>query len=431
MRAAFYECDITPPLGGLMWGHYEEVRGYDVHDKLYAKAVVVEDQGEVAAIVVVDTCVLPEGIHEVVTKRIQEFTGIAPERVCITSNHTHSGAPVSSDPAIGCFADETYKDVFFRLCADAVTLAYKRLDTVEAKFGCTEVTGIAFNRDFLLTDGTVVTHCRGRNNIERSFGETDPALPVLMFYQEGKPIGAIINYACHQCCLGALYKDNPGYSGDYASALSQKLKERYGNDFVSLFVLGTCGDIAHVNPDPNVQIPPYWYRKMGEILAEGVIRAMENAQPVPSGVGVIAEIVEIQRRPSDGETVMNLLKKRVEIDNTRFLKIRNMVYYNAANKKESTALMVQGIRIGDVLISALPGEVFVAIGKGIKAGSPFQRNMVVENSNTYCGYIPTEEAFCESSDLYEITLCMHSCHVPEAGTILKNKALEIAKKLAD
>ena len=23
MRAAFYECDITPPIGGFMWGHYK------------------------------------------------------------------------------------------------------------------------------------------------------------------------------------------------------------------------------------------------------------------------------------------------------------------------------------------------------------------------------------------------------------------------
>jgi len=414
-----------------MWGHYADVRGYDVHDRLYAKAVVVEDQGEVAAIVVVDTCALPEGIHEVVTKRIQEFTGIAPERVCIASNHTHSGAPVSPDAASGLAADETYKDVFFRLCADAVTLAYKRLDTVEAKFGCTEVTGIAFNRNFVLKDGTIVTHGRGRTDIDHPFGETDTALPVLLFERDGKPIGAIINYACHQCCLDSLYNQNPGYSGDYASALSQKLKEHYGNDFVSLFVLGTCGDINHVNPDANVPIQPYWYRKMGEILAEGVIRAAQNAQPVPGGVGVITKVVEIARRPSDSETVMKLLEKRMERDGNRFMKIRNLVHYNAANKKTSTALMVQGIRIGDVCISALPGEVYVAIGKGIKAGSPFSRNMVVENCNTYCGYIPTEEAFCENSDLYEITLCLHSCHVPEAGTILKNTALEIAKELAD
>lgn len=429
MRAAFYECDITPPLGGMMWGHYHDVRGMEVHDRLYAKAVVVEDEGEVAAIVVVDTCALPPDMHEAVTKRVQEFTGITPDRVCITSNHTHSGAPVSSDPANDCFADPTYKDVFLRLCADAITLAYRRLAPVEALYGSTEVYGIAFNRNFVLKDGRIVTHGRGRTDIDHPFGGTDPELPVLMFYRDGKPVGAIISYACHQCCLGSLYKENPGYSGDYASELSHALKEQYGKDFVSLFILGTCGDINHVNPDASVPVEPDHYRKMGRILADGVARAMENAQPVPGGVGAIKEVVEIQRRPSDNQSVMQQMQKRMQWD-TNFMKIRNMMFYNAANTATSTKLYVQGIRIGDVCISALPGEVYVAFGKGIKEGSPFKRNMVIENSNSYCGYIPTKEAFCENSDLYEITLCMHSCHVPEAGDMLQEKALEIANKLA-
>ena len=45
MRASFYECDVTPPLGGFLWGHYREIYAQEVHNRLYAKAVVVEDQG--------------------------------------------------------------------------------------------------------------------------------------------------------------------------------------------------------------------------------------------------------------------------------------------------------------------------------------------------------------------------------------------------
>jgi len=40
MRAAFYESDITPPLGGFMWGYYSRQIAVNVHDKLFAKAVV-------------------------------------------------------------------------------------------------------------------------------------------------------------------------------------------------------------------------------------------------------------------------------------------------------------------------------------------------------------------------------------------------------
>ena len=425
MRAAFYECDITPPLGGYMWGHYQDVRAYDVHDKLYAKAVVVEDNGEFAAIVVVDTCALPEEMHEIVTKRIYEYTGIAPERVCIASNHSHSGASVGSDPATESYADAAYKDVFFRLTADAVTLAYKRLTEVEMKFCQTEVYGISFNRDFVMEDGTYVTHGRGKSGIVRALDGMDPELPILMFEQNGKPVGAIINFACHQCCLQNMYN---GYSGDYASVLSQRLKEQYGNDFVSLFLLGACGDINHVNPDINVDIPPLWYRHMGNVLADAVIKAVPAAEPVPGGVRMISHTLEIPRRLADTETVRKTVIKWLT-DSPSFMRARNLLHYEASNTKTSTELVVQGICIGDVCLTTLPGEVFTAIGQGIKKQSPFARNMVVENCNKYCGYVPTKEAFAECSNLYETSLCFHSCLIPEAGQILRDEAVSILNEL--
>ena len=60
-------------------------------ERLYAKAVVVESEGELAAIVAVDTCIIPAEMHEIVTKRIHDYTGIEPGLVCIHSNHTHKG----------------------------------------------------------------------------------------------------------------------------------------------------------------------------------------------------------------------------------------------------------------------------------------------------------------------------------------------------
>jgi len=426
MRAAFYECDITPPLGGFMWGHYSDRRAKTVYDRLYAKALVVEDAGEVAAIVVVDTCAIPPEMHEIVTKRVYEYTGIAPERVCITSNHSHSGAPVASDPTVECEADAPYKDVFFRLCADAITLAYNNLEEVDLKYAETEAHDISFNRNFVLENGTYVTHGRGRANVVKALDDIDPAVPVVMFEKDGQPIGAIVNFACHQCCLGKY----DGYSGDYSSTLSKRLKAVYGNDFVSLFLLGTCGDINHVNPDASVPIPPKWYQHMGDVLADAVLEAVKDAKPVEGGLKMISRNVEIARRLPEKELVREMLLKW-QNKGDHFMRSRNLIHYEATNKQTSDELIVQGIKLGDVLISTLPGEVYNAIGKAIKNGSPFERNIVVENCNKYCGYIPNKEVFGEHDDLYETALCRHSCHVPEAGEILRDEAVAIAKELAE
>ena len=152
IKAAFYECDITPPLGGYMTGYYCKRLGDDVANRLYAKALVVQDANNIVAMVSIDACMLTCEIHDIVTKRIYEYTGIKPECVSISATHTHKGIPISDSPEINCFADKTYTDVCYRLIADSVILAYKRLgeEEVEISYGTDIVKGVAFNRDSVL-----------------------------------------------------------------------------------------------------------------------------------------------------------------------------------------------------------------------------------------------------------------------------------------
>ena len=137
MRVAFYESDLTPPLGGFVWGHYADVRCFEVQERLFARAIVTEVAGEISAIVCVDSCVLPAEMHDIVTARIFEYTGIPAERVCLCSNHTHWGMPFGDSPELNCFADAAYRDVCYRVVADTVTLAYHRLADATAVFGST------------------------------------------------------------------------------------------------------------------------------------------------------------------------------------------------------------------------------------------------------------------------------------------------------
>ena len=421
MRAAFYECDVTPPLGGFQWGHYKEVYAETVHTRLYAKAAVIEDGGEVAAIVVIDSCALPPEMHDIVTKRVFEYTGITPDKVCMTSNHTHSGAPVSDSPEIGCYADSAYKDVFFRLCADAIILAYQRLEEVEVTFSTSEVKGACFNRNYIRADGTYGTQPRP-GSIGPLDG-VDEELPVLMFEKDGKPIGAIISYALHQCTTRESVR---GYSGDYAAIMSEELKKKYGHEFVSLFAIGTAGDVNHLDPNPENE--RHSYKTLGPILASSVIESQKNRVAVNGTVSAKKEFVRVPRRSADIKLAEEELKYRANLPN--FMQLRNMLYYVSRKQPEYTDLAVQCIKIGDTLIACLPGEVYVTYGKEIKEKSPYKHTFVIENCNTYCGYIPSKKAFePEKNHLYETSLCYHSCHVPEAGEMLVNTALKLADEI--
>ncbi|MBQ9807136.1 MAG: hypothetical protein IJW49_11615 [Clostridia bacterium] len=422
MRVAFYETEITPPLGGMMWGHYSNLCAKDVQDRLFVKAMVAEDGGEISAIVCVDSCALPAEMHDIVTKRIQEYTGIDPSRVCLTSNHTHWGASFSDSPEINAFADAPYRDVCFRLAADAVILAYKRLDEAEASFGASELHGYSFCRDYVMEDGSVITFGRKPMKVERMLSEIDPAVSVVTFRRDGEPIGALINYANHQCCCGHI----EAYTGDYSSILSKELKKLYGPDFVSLFVQGTCGDINHLNDDRVTRPTPDTYREIGRALAKQVVEAMKNDKPIGGGVCVKKELIRIPTRQMTDEQAMDAIIALAKRNSQ--MKLRNLVFYHSTNTATYKDLWIQTIVLGNTCIWCLPGEVFVDFGRRLKNESKFENNLVVELCNSYCGYIPTKRAFEPDCDLYETSLCFHSCLVPEAGDMIVDRMLEMANE---
>jgi neutral ceramidase len=423
LKAAFYEKDITPPLGGYMWGSSSPVYATEVKDKLYVKAVAVDDGKETVAIACFDSCTVPADLHDFVVKRVAEYAPIKAENICLCSNHTHKGVPITDSPEMYAFKDKAYCDVFYRLVADCIILAYNRLEESEAFFGTGTVRGVSFNRNFLLSDGRMVSHYMGRTNIVKTLAGVDEELPVMVYKNKaGKPTGAIINFALHQDCVGGT-----AYSGDYSSIISQELKKIYGPDFVSLFVLGTCGDINH-RPHNDEPLPKLWYKEIGKTIAEEAVRTIEESKPSqPGGIGAQKKLLKIKRRIYDQEYYI----KKIEtlLKEGSFFRIRNLLTYEATNDKEYSELYVQVIKLGDVLFYAFPGEVYVNHGLHVKEKSPCQKNIVVSNSNSYCGYIPTRECFGEGGSLYETSIAKHSCHVPKAGEIMREELLSMANKL--
>ena len=428
MRAAFYECDITPPLGGLLWGHYHDLRAVGVADRLFARAAVIEGEDKtVAAFVTVDCCALPAGIHESVTKRIFEYTGIKPENVCISSNHTHWGAPVKDSPEIGCYADAAYLDVFLRLTADAVILAYRRLDTASAYYGTGLAEGIAFSRNYKLKDGRCITwagNVAPEDIVERN-SEADPTVRVVMLERGGVPVGALYHFTCHQCCCS--YGDaGEEYTGDFSSIVSKELKKKYGEDFVAVYLPGPAGDITHL-VDNQFHTTSDHYRMMGKKLADAVVASRENARALEDRVCVTFDKITIPHRQISHADALKEIA-RLYTSYAGVMRARNLAYYTKVHTLEGEYIL-QAVNLGGVCLYIMPGEVFIDHGKRIMQSSSYKDSMLVHNSNTYCGYIPTKEAFGEGYDLYEATLCYHSCLIPEAGDLMTNRLLELGEAI--
>ncbi len=425
MRAAIYESDITPPLGCYQTGYGFPRYANEVYHKLFAKSLVVEDNGNCAVIISIDICEYPREMTDIITKRIFEYTGIPAENICIHSTHTHFGASVSDDPAIDCYADTPYKDVFYRLVADSAILAYKRLQDAELSFGKIEVPGIANSRCSILKDGTLKSFERDPSKIQRPITEPDHQLPVLFIEQNGKKIGALYSFSCHQ---DTMHKEISGYSGDYSSEVSKLLKDNYGADFISIYLAAPSGDINNFNPYED-QSERKFYSEIATLLADGIIKTESSLRNVGNGVSVIKKSIDIPKRKYNNEEFCKLAKYLIDTDKGCSFRLSNLVFYQTNTTQEPEKVYVQIIKIGEFALFVYPGEMFVEYSHRTKKNSPFRFNMVAENSNAYGGYIPVPEAFGDKGLLYETSPAYDSFLVPEAGEILYKEIMNIAQEI--
>ena len=420
MRAAFYEKDITPPLGCYLAGYFINHVGEDVLDPLYVRSAVVESNGTVVAFADIDSCEFPDDMHEAVTKRIFEYTGIPAEQVMLAVNHTHKGIPITDNPEIGAYADAAFKDVVYRLIADSVILAYKRLQPTEGVFGVGRAEGISFNRTYVMKDGTYRTNVWGED-VVRPLGGIDEDVPIVFFKDNtGKPQGALVSFACHQDCT-------PGsqYSGAFAYVLSEEMKKEYGRDFVTVFMAGTSGDINHFDPKRHGNMPDDTYIKMGKILKKACTDAICKAEPIGEGIISRKTLFCVPRRVLSEDEAFSETKRMA--DEKNMIAVRNLCYYRACVHEDTMQVYLQYVKLGNVSVYAFPGEIFVYFGRYIKEHAKTAKNMVVSFTNHGCGYVATREAFAPNSRLYERDLCVGACLAPDAGYMMADKLLAMAE----
>src|SRR5206468_4073284 len=127
-----------------------------VHDPLLASACVIDDGTTQVALVGIDAGVIVRKTADVARDVIARQTGIAKENVIISASHTHQGgASLSTFMAV---ADPDYASFVALRIADAVTNAWGARRQSQFAHGSGQVSGIHFNRRFLMRDGTQVTH---------------------------------------------------------------------------------------------------------------------------------------------------------------------------------------------------------------------------------------------------------------------------------
>jgi sugar phosphate isomerase/epimerase len=413
LKAGVAVTDITPPTGYRMSGYFYERLGTGTLDPLHAKALVLRQGNQRAAIVICDIIGLPRDISSQARKQAADKTGIPSEHILIAATHSHTGPLYSGtlrkhfhDLAVAKNSSDPYEKVDYpsQLVAkivEAITQADAAVKPILLAAGVTEQQGLSFNRRFFMKDGTVRFNPGVLNpDIVRPAGPIDPRVGVAFFRRPDtdRTIAALANFALHLDTVGGT-----NYSADYPFYIEQSLRETFGQDFVLLFGTGTCGDINHIDVTKKDRLKTEF---IGRTLAETIKAKASQLKSISEpALAVQSEVVQVPLQRWTPEELAWAEENINKVGSDKLPFLEQVKAYKILSLKQLATdvlpLEVQVFRLSSsVAIVGLPGEVFVELGLAIKDTSPFPITLVIELCQDSPGYVPTKKAFIEGS--YEV-----------------------------
>lgn len=390
---------ITPALGA-------GSRAKGVHDDIYAKAVVLEQDGQTAAMVTCDLTGIARSVVLSAREAVERATGIPGDRVMIAATHSHT--PFA--PGVGGLEravtseGERYVAFFVGQIAKAVKDAQSDLRPVKVSAGVGQESALVFNRRFLMKDGRTQFNPGFLNpNIVRPQGPVDPDVNVVYFESpDAKPLATIVNYALHLDTTGGNL-----VSADYAYTLGRVLSLVKGEDMLTVFNIGTAGNVNHFDvKHPGPQSGYSASAAIGAILAGAVLKTYRTMEPVTTAAPAVRrEMVKlplVQIQPGDETKAREILAREQATLMERVWAQRVLVTAESIRTGKPIEGEVQVITAGpDLAWVGLPAEIFVELGMAIKKASPYRFTIVNSLANDWLRYVPNRKGFAEGS--YEAT----------------------------
>lgn len=424
--------NITPKKGDV---HYRG-KSEGAHDPLFARALVLE-QGKVKmGIVVCDLLNVSMELTGPARKLASAKTGIPEANLVVSATHTHCSPLHHND--LKPEDKDTYATRVRDCIVEALVKAQKAAKPATLKVGkALQKPVISFNRRFYLKDGSVRMNPGFKNpDIVRPEGPIDPEVGILLVLdaKTKKPFASLVNFALHLDTVGGNL-----YSADYPYYIHSFFEGEFGEDFISVFGTGTCGDINHIDVTQGGpqrgHIEGYQTtRYIGGMLTDTIkqhLPKLKSTEPMLEVKGKtlmlpLQKYTEKELVWAKEEKAEPLYNERAFLQNFRKKKILSL---EKLRQKwgDKMPTEVQVFRIAkDTAVTFLPGEIFVELGMSIKNASPFPNSFVVELANSSPAYVPTIRAFANGD--YET---VNSRLVPGSGEKMVQAAVKMLHQLKE
>lgn len=447
LKAGAAAVDITPPVGSSLDGVISKngpVTG--IHDRIYSRALVLENGQEQIVICVNDLCMVERSYFDRAKKIVFQKTGIPENRVLMSSTHTHAAPRVPYGRA-GKIDDEYYETLVQQI-AQAIIQAQKNLQPARIGWGSFDAGRYAACRRFLAEKGSVslnpfgvageqIKSVAGRSqSVIRPAADIDPQCSILSVkHRDGTPLAILGNMSIHYCGGYKKGQISADYFGAYAKHLSKKLSVgKTHPPFVGMLSNGTSGNVGAVmKQDKNKYAAFEWIEESGKQFAEQTLKVIAKIDYIdnPKLAMIEQELPLKVRRPDAArlEWARDILANPKQKTAHRWAKIYATEAVALNKYPETESIKIQAIRISGLGIVGLPCEVFTETGLAIKAESPFAATFSMELANGSSGYLPTPEQHALGG--YETWPARSSYLEVEAETQIRKTALKLLRKLHD
>ncbi len=419
LRVGAARVDITPDYGTQISGDIGRYRPVEeIRDRLYARIVLIESGGVAACVIACDMACAGREPGLRIRSMVGDIVGAPPENVMLHCTQSHSAARLGGmfedpqgvlPPELWWVRGETpaYTDLFARRVREGAEEAAQRLVPARARFSRAIEARAAFNRRFVMRDGSAKTHpANCDENILYCEGPIDPEASLTLFETlDAKPVAGLLHYTCHP---------THGYphryiSADWPGLWSESMRERLGGECVVGCINGACGNISptdHTNPD-------FVHGKSLETMlgrlaqtGEKLIANLKDVAGTP--VRTTSDILSVpwlHLTPEAAEKARNMIRDHPEpifLDDKReriswdwVFAMRDLDRLHRIATSPECGIEIQAFRVGDVVLVGWPGEPFVEAQLEVKLNSraPFTIIGHECNGDGEYGYIPTLKAY--------------------------------------
>lgn len=381
MKIGFSKREITPPVGTELGGYAGYRPCIGVHDPLWCKAIVLEQEGSLYGLIALDLMCVDEVLHQ----RIAEAAGIPAERLIVCAIHSHA-APQGIFPGEGPLASVNscsdprhpdfpeYLEYVVRQTAAAFAEAAENREAFQMYTAVGPVPAVGSERH----TGTV----------------PDGKLTVLRFRTESGKVLTVCNFPCHPTVLSAA---NLQVSADFVSGIEGLL-----DGDMTVFLNAAAGDISTRFTRRESTFDECG--RMAAIAAEAVGKLLENGvytdpQPlkgfhtrIPAKARQVEPVAEAERKLA--ELTLQWQQAMDRGDDPAQVRIAKSYVEGAVVNLEFARTMgdilefqlpVTVFRFGGLGFATIPGELFSTIRP--------ENAAVISYANGYYRYLCGTEAY--------------------------------------